>query len=200
MSKNETDFSALIGSRICHDLISPIGAINNGLELLHMGNAVGGPEMQLIEDSADHATARIKLYRIAFGDASDHQIGRSETVTILNDYFKGSKIDVKWGLLDAQPRDHVRLALLSVLCFETALPHGGTIRIDLAADRWNVHCDTPTTGPNDDVWRWLSSRKAESLPKLKASHVQFGLLPQLAIDCDRIVLVLRDATSTTITF
>lgn len=52
MALNNLDLAALVSSRICHDLISPIGAINNGLELLNMsGLAHDGPEIQLIGDS-----------------------------------------------------------------------------------------------------------------------------------------------------
>ncbi|HCI07554.1 MAG TPA: histidine phosphotransferase, partial [Sulfitobacter sp.] len=52
MAQNDLDLAALASNRICHDLISPIGAINNGLELLNMSGAMPvGPEMQLIWDS-----------------------------------------------------------------------------------------------------------------------------------------------------
>ncbi len=64
MSSDDTpqspDLAALIGSRICHDLISPIGAIGNGLELLSMAGA-GGPEVALISDSVSNANARIRF-------------------------------------------------------------------------------------------------------------------------------------------
>ncbi|MEL7098472.1 MAG: histidine phosphotransferase, partial [Pseudomonadota bacterium] len=46
MGKSQIDLAALIGSRICHDLISPIGAINNGLELLGMAGTAGGAELE----------------------------------------------------------------------------------------------------------------------------------------------------------
>ncbi len=86
MSSNDPslspDIASLIGSRISHDLISPIGAIGNGLELLSMSGA-GGPEVELISDSVANANARIRHFRIAFGLASAEQgtsrseIGRS---------------------------------------------------------------------------------------------------------------------------
>ena len=55
---DKTDLAALLGSRICHDLISPIGAIGNGLELLMMDPGTHGPEMSLISESVGHANAR----------------------------------------------------------------------------------------------------------------------------------------------
>ena len=68
---DNTKLTALVASRICHDLISPIGAIGNGVELLTMES--GGtlrPEFALISESVANANARIRLFRIAFGAAS----------------------------------------------------------------------------------------------------------------------------------
>ena len=67
MSQNNVNIGALIGSRICHDLISPIGAINNGLELLSMSDERDGPEFDLITESVGNASARIRFFRIAYG-------------------------------------------------------------------------------------------------------------------------------------
>jgi len=57
MSHDNTSIAVLIGSRICHDLISPIGAITNGLELLNMAGEANGPEMSLIGESVGNASA-----------------------------------------------------------------------------------------------------------------------------------------------
>ena len=65
MQQTNASLATLIGSRICHDLISPIGAINNGLELLELTGGAQGPEMDLISNSVEHAEARIKFFRIA---------------------------------------------------------------------------------------------------------------------------------------
>ena len=55
------DITGLVGARICHDLISPIGAIGNGIELLGLTGVAPGPEMQLISDSAAGAQARVRV-------------------------------------------------------------------------------------------------------------------------------------------
>ena len=64
MPHDPTELAALIGSRICHDLVSPIGAIGNGVELLAMAGAAG-PEVRLIAESVAAANARIRFFRIA---------------------------------------------------------------------------------------------------------------------------------------
>ena len=63
-----TDLAALLCSRVCHDIISPVGAINNGLELLDEGGA-DEDAMNLIRASARNASARLQFARIAFGAA-----------------------------------------------------------------------------------------------------------------------------------
>jgi histidine phosphotransferase ChpT len=115
MSQSNHDLAALVSNRICHDLISPIGAINNGLELLGMsGQALDGPEMSLIGESVMNASARIRFFRIAYGATSEHEIGRAEVVTVLNDLMGSGRLSVEWGPLEAQPRNAVRLAFLAI--------------------------------------------------------------------------------------
>ena len=67
MTQDAIELNDLIGSRICHDLISPLGAIGNGVELLTMSGMTEVPEMTLISESVENANARIRFFRIAFG-------------------------------------------------------------------------------------------------------------------------------------
>ena len=87
------NIAALIGSRICHDLISPIGAIGNGVEILTMSASVGSsPELDLIADSVHHTNARIRFFRIAYGAASmDNVIGRQEVISVLPETAQGGR-------------------------------------------------------------------------------------------------------------
>jgi histidine phosphotransferase ChpT len=89
------DLSALIGSRICHDLISPIGAIGNGVELMLMDGGAKSPELALISESVANANARIRFFRIAFGAAGgDTRIARTEVHTVLTEITKGSRLQI----------------------------------------------------------------------------------------------------------
>ena len=63
------DLSSLVAARLCHDLISPIGAIGNGMELLQMTEGRGVAELELISDSLATALAKLRFYRLAFGPA-----------------------------------------------------------------------------------------------------------------------------------
>ena len=71
MTHDSDKIGALIGSRICHDLISPVGAVANGLELLERWRAAAGPEWRCSSRKRRNASARIRFFRLAFGDAGD---------------------------------------------------------------------------------------------------------------------------------
>lgn len=70
------DLSALIGSRICHDLISPLGAIANGVELMVLTGAEQTPKMLLFAESVEAANARIEFFRLAYGTGGADQLLR----------------------------------------------------------------------------------------------------------------------------
>ena len=117
------DLTALIGSRICHDLISPIGAIGNGVELLMMDGATKGPEIALIAESVANANARIRYFRVAFGSAGrDQRIGRGEVASIIEDTTRGGRMLIDWQSPQDLARREVKLAFLAIQCCETAMP------------------------------------------------------------------------------
>ena len=68
------NLTALLDSRICHDLINPSGAIGNGIELLGLAGVSEGEEMTLVSGSVENATAKLKFLRLAFGDAVADQV------------------------------------------------------------------------------------------------------------------------------
>jgi histidine phosphotransferase ChpT len=91
------DLAALLCSRICHDIISPVGAINNGLELLDEGGA-DVDAMNLIRTSARNASARLQFARIAFGAAGSAGMlidsGDAEAVTTA--FLRNEKPELVW--------------------------------------------------------------------------------------------------------
>ncbi len=185
MENSQVNLSALIGSRICHDLISPIGAINNGLELLDMSGGQSGPEMELIQESVGNASARIRYFRVAFGAAGDQTMGRSEITSILADVMHGARLDVAWGPMDAQPRSFVRLAFLALLCVEAAMPYGGRIEISQQTGNWLLHGRAEKLNIDEPLWDVLYTKTVPA--DLRPAQVQFALLPLIAADMGRSV-------------
>ena len=178
MGVDSANLAALVGSRICHDLISPVGAINNGLELLGMSSSLEGPELELISDSVNNANARIRFFRVAFGAAGEQELGRMEIVSVLSDVSKGGRIKYNWSSQDAAARRDVRLAFLAGLCLESALPYGGTIQILRSTDGWTVTGEGRKINVDENLWASLTTDTAEV--DITPALVQFALLPAAA--------------------
>lgn len=135
----DTDFASLLCSRLCHDLLSPVGALNNGLELLadeddpHMREQV----LELLGDSARATAEKLKFFRLAFGAAGGYgaTIETDEARQALEGVFGGEKkIDLGWIVADAKlPKDAVKLLLNLALIAGDALVRGG--RLDVGVER-----------------------------------------------------------------
>ncbi|MEM9757303.1 MAG: histidine phosphotransferase family protein [Pseudomonadota bacterium] len=190
MPPSDDDVTALVGSRLCHDLISPLGAIGNGVELLQMTGDAFGPELALISDAVRDAQARIRFFRIAFGNAGPAgRVSPREIAEILGAlYGPHGRLTVTWTPQADLPRRRAKSALLALACAETALPMGGAIRIDEGDGALQVTATGPRIVAEPDLWAVLDSGKA--LRPVDPAEVQFILLAQaaeaegLAITCD----------------
>ncbi|SFI83007.1 histidine phosphotransferase family protein [Celeribacter neptunius] len=172
------DIAAMIGSRICHDLISPVGAISNGVELMAMSGAGTGPELSLISESVDNANARVKFFRIAFGMASLGQmVSRNEISGILH-ALSTHRLSYVWAPEEDLEREEVKLACLMLMCIETALPRGGEIKVSYNGGQWVVRAKADRIEPSPDLWARLGA--VSSSEGLKPSEVQFLLAPMQA--------------------
>lgn len=190
---SDTDLAALISTRICHDLVNPLGAIANGIELLQMVASTTGPEMELIEQSVQAATGRIEVFRLAFGaSAPDQQVRPSQHATVLAALSADKRITYDWPYPDPLPRPLVQRLLLAAMCLATALPHGGQIEIGQTGARWHAMA----TGPNilwaADLWEGLGS--AAFSADLKASDIQFALLAAHLRRADLAIEITRSET------
>ncbi|MGR3453015.1 histidine phosphotransferase family protein [Pseudooceanicola sp.] len=189
MWQSNHNLASLIGSRICHDLISPIGAICNGIELLSLEGRPQSPELALISESVGNANARIRFLRVAFGMAGPEQMmGKSEITTILSDIGAGARVSFDWTPTREQPRARVQEVFLALQCFESAMPQGGTVTVtETSDDRWEISGPAEVHRPDPALWHALSdpARPADVQP----AQVQFALLPALLTDRGRRVTV-----------
>jgi len=169
---------ALIASRICHDLISPIGAISNGVELMMMdASGTSSQEMALIIESAAHANARIRYFRVAFGQsAPDQRISRSEAVAILNDGALGGRLKVQWDSPNDLARRDVKLVFLGLLCMETALIQGGEVTVSLGDAGWHLAARAPRIRRDAALWDGLANAGEDAFHDIAAGQVHFALL------------------------
>lgn len=196
----------LVGSRICHDLISPVGAIGNGLELLAMAGGRtmpgGSAELELISDSVVQANARIRFFRVAFGLAGHEQrLGRSELRGILADLYAGGRVRVDWQVEEDRPRATVQIAFLLVLCLESALARGGQITIRAAGDAgWLLRAEGPVLRIDSALWRMLAPDGAPATMDLRAGDVHFALARDRMRDLGLDLYATKDTEGMTLTF
>ncbi|WP_432450020.1 histidine phosphotransferase family protein [Aliiroseovarius marinus] len=180
MTEHDRDLTALIGSRICHDLISPLGAIGNGVELLQMAGMTDSPEMALISESVTNANLRIRYFRISFGSAAgDQRVSENEIRSVLAPGVDGRKIEVDWQPTGDQPRGGVKLAFLALQCFETAMPWGGHIRVSCDDGHWQVLGEADKLKIDHDLWSLISTPDGST--DVPPAQVHFALMaPELA--------------------
>lgn len=118
--------ASLVASRICHDLISPIGALNNGVELLSSGG-VGGEEISLIAECADASRATLAFQRLAFGAAKEADtVSTADAIKCAAAYFSLKRFSISWTPpAAAEPKIEVQARLLLLLAALEAAPRGG---------------------------------------------------------------------------
>ncbi|SFB71745.1 histidine phosphotransferase family protein [Tropicimonas isoalkanivorans] len=199
-SRNTVDIPALIGSRICHDLISPIGAIGNGIELLTMSGASVGPELSLISESVANANARIRYYRLAFGQSGqDQATSRTEVQSILRDLYGGSRLRIDWTLSVDCGRMEAKAALLAVQCMETAMPFGGRLEVSRSDGQWRIVGEAPKLRVDPETWAILEG-DAAAVVELTPALVHFALLPETVADLGRTLSVTRSDEKIVLTY
>ncbi len=175
--QDKPDLAALIASRICHDLISPIGAIGNGVELLTMDGGAQRPEMALISESVANANARIRFFRISFGAASgDQRIARAEVMSVLTDLTRGGRVSYAWNSVADLPRREVRLTFLLLQCLETALAYGGKVTVTRDETSWTILAEAARLRIEPALWEVLTEPRAPA--DIGAGQVHFALVPE----------------------
>ena len=129
------DLAALLCSRVCHDLISPVGAIVNGLEVLEEDKDEATREfaLDLIKKSSNTASAKLQFCRIAFGAAGSAgaQIDTGDAEKVARGFFEDDKTKLAWNLPRVLlAKNRVKLLLNMLLIAGQAIPRGGQITVD----------------------------------------------------------------------
>lgn len=126
----------LLASKICHDLVSPVSAINNGVELIEdIGGSVVDEAMKLIGNSAGHASRRLRLFRMAYGRAgSEENLAVKEVRQTSEQYLSSGKTMLNWP--DDQPaaelashRGFLKVLLNLTILSEEVLAYGGVVTL-----------------------------------------------------------------------
>jgi len=139
MSEPEIDFASLLCSRLCHDLLSPVGAMNNGLELLADEH---DPEMRqrcmdLLAESAKSAADKLKFFRLAFGAAGGFgsEVDPKEARLVVEPLVTSNgRTALEWAVpANMMPKRAIKILLNLVLLANDALVRGGTLFVGAEA-------------------------------------------------------------------
>ena len=134
----DTNILEILSSKICHDLISPIGAVNNGIEFLtEMGADAGEEITDLIAFSAGQASAKLKAYRMAYGaGGADDSIKPEDVYNAVQDMVGAEdKIKQDWdaygdlGYGDDRPKAYAKMLICAIILGLDCLPKGGVIKV-----------------------------------------------------------------------
>jgi histidine phosphotransferase ChpT len=133
---NNLDFAALLVSRVCHDLVSPVGAVVNGLEVLEdeTDNAMRADALRLVAMSAEAAAARLQFARIAFGAAGSvgAELDLTEVSRVVTGLLRGGKIELDWQPNPINwPKDWAKLLMNCILVASDCLPRGGRVQVEI---------------------------------------------------------------------
>ena len=145
----------LLASKLCHDLVSPVSAISNGVELIEdIGGSVVEEAMKLIGDSAGMASRRLRLFRMAYGRAgSEGTLSPNDVRTVAESYLTGGKTSLNWpeGIPDESlvaKRGFLKVVLNLIMLAEEVLAYGGLISLRPALEGEAVVCRFEIVGRN----------------------------------------------------
>jgi len=166
------NITALVAARMCHDLASPIGAIGNGVELVELTGKTLGQEGELVKASVNAAVAKLKLFRIAFGQFNADEILNAAELR---------KTDMK-------------ICLLILQSIQVAMPQGAKVVVKIAEGRRIIHAIGPKVTFDEALWSALTHKQIA--PDIPPKHVQFAILQAL----DLPLQLHHSATEMTVSF
>lgn len=172
MTVSPVDLASLMCSRLCHDLLSPVGALNNGLELLadETDPAMRDRCMELLADSARTSASKLKFFRLAFGAAGGfgEQVDVREARTAIEALVAEGKGKTLAWLVEAEtlPKAAVKTLLNLALIASDAMVRGGTLSIGAEENGGQVEIVVQGEGPrvliDDGIARTLTDGEGEA--------------------------------------
>ena len=129
---SDLDLAALLCSKVCHDVISPVGAIANGLEVLEDEQDAEMREIafDLVRRSSRQASAKLQFCRIAFGaeGSAGSSIDTGDAEDVARKFIGDSKVTLEWEIpREIRPKNQVKLMLNLVMLAISSIPRGGQV-------------------------------------------------------------------------
>ncbi|HTP77759.1 MAG TPA: histidine phosphotransferase family protein [Rhizomicrobium sp.] len=136
---DDIEFAAYLVSRVCHDLVGPLGAVVNGLEVMEdeRDAAMRADALKIVSSSALQALARLQFMRIAFGAAGSAgaELDIGEVGRLVGGLLEGGKIQLDWQSPHVNwPKNWAKLLMNAALLGADCLPRGGQLTVITSAD------------------------------------------------------------------
>ena len=182
-SLDALDLAALLSSRVCHDVISPVGAIINGLEVLEdeKDAEMRGHALALIKSSASEASARLQFCRLAFGAAGSKgaAIDTGDAEHVARQLFADERTRMEWKLPRVlMAKNKVKLLLNLCLIADMAIPRGGALTISGEGEGDEISLRVEAKGPNarlaPEVTRLLAGESDEATLDARAIQAYYA--------------------------
>jgi histidine phosphotransferase ChpT len=172
------DLAALLCSRVCHDLISPVGAVVNGMEVLEdtTDESTKTFALDLIKKSATQASARLQFCRLAFGAAGSAgaEIDLGDAEAVARGFIEDDKITLGWQLPRVLlPKNRVKLLLNLLLLATQIIPRGGRISAEASGEGADMTFRVSAAG--------LNARVPQAVPGLLTGEMPGGSVDAHAI-------------------
>ena len=156
------DLAALLSSRVCHDVISPVGAIVNGLEVLEeeKDQEMRGHALALIKSSAQEASSRLQFCRLAFGAAGSKgsSIDTGDAENVARQLLADERTRLDWNVPRVLlPKNKVKLLLNLCLIADASIPRGGDISISAKGEDDDMSFHVQARGVNARVTPGVAS-------------------------------------------
>ena len=182
---NEIEFSALMVSRVCHDLVGPLGAVVNGLEVLEDETDASMREdaIKLVTSSANQALARIQFMRIAFGAAGSAgaELDLGEIGRLTSGLLQGGKVQLAWNAQRLYwAKDWAKLLMNATLLAADCLPRGGVVTVETSSDPLAPSFHIRAQGLNARVTEEVAQALKGEAVDVDARHVQPFLTHKLS--------------------
>ena len=191
---SEIEFAALLVSRVCHDLVGPLGAVVNGMEVLEdeRDPAMRADAIKLVTMSADQALARIQFMRIAFGAAGSAgaELDLGEIGRLVAGLLEGGKIQLTWNVPQLYwAKDWAKLLMNATLLAVDCLPRGGLVTVQAGADPATPSFHIRAQGPNARVTEAVDHAIKGDALDVDARHVQPFLTYKLSCTVNAVLAI-----------
>lgn len=169
--------SALIASRLCHDLINPVGALSSGLEVLEddsMDEGMKEAAVDLIKNGGNKSVSLLKYARLAYGASGGRgvELPMEEAEILMKELFEWSKADLVWSIPPQHAlKEKVKTVMILAHFAADFIPRGGTVTVTQESNDFIIEAEGRRAMLQDDLVTALAGHHNEIKPKFAPAYV-----------------------------